>query len=511
MEKFAHMPIAIVGIGCRFPGGATGPDAFWRNLLQGKDAISEIPSDRWDHRKFYSKNPKKAGKTTVRHGGFLSGDIYGFDPGFFGISPKDAEPMDVQQRLLFETAWEAIEDAGMPWKSLDGSRTGVYVGGFMMENMVEQSNVLSRDILDASTPTSITHTMLSNRLSYVLNLQGPSMTFDTACSSSMVATHMAVTALRDGQCNMALVGGVNALLRPELLIGMSKGGFLSPTGRCFTFSERASGYVRAEGAGVVVLKPLAQAQADGDRIYAVIAETASNQDGHTTQGIAFPNGNAQQRMLRSLLDSSGVSAADIQYVEAHGAGTKAGDATETRSIHSVLSEKGATEKVFVGSVKSQIGHTEAAAGVASLIKTALSVYHGEIAPNCHTEDPNPNLKLDELLIKVPKEATPWPEVAVRRALINSFGYGGSNAGVLLEQAPDGPDGVSFSKSCPHLGLLNSGNFSPKALSVPSGDRFEGPDGVSPSVIPDLIRDPELNTVRERVGFPIKLGMTDSMG
>jgi len=429
-------PIAIVGIGCRFPGGASSPKAFWNLLRRKKDAIVETPRDRWDLRRFYDDNPDKPGKTYVREGGFLKEKIDRFDPLFFGISPREAESLDPQQRLLLEVTWEAFEDGGLIETELRGSQTGVFIGGFCMDSMLVRFGQLNRDIANSHSAASSTMTMLSNRISYTFDLKGPSVSMDTACSSSLVATHFACRSLWSGESEMAIAGGVNVMLRPEFPIVMSKGKFLSPHGRCKAFDEDAAGYGRGEGAGVVILKPLSKALANGDRVYGLIRETGINQDGHTA-GITLPDSQSQENLMREVYRRAGVSPGEIGFVEAHGTGTQAGDPAEVEALSKVLSE-GRREAGFchVGSVKTNIGHLEAGAGVAGLIKAVLSLHHEAIPPNLHFNNPNPKIPWSDICIQIPTKLTDWKRSDnPRYAGVNSFGYGGANAHVLLQEAP----------------------------------------------------------------------------
>ena len=429
-------PIAVIGIGCRYPGGADSPEAFWSLACNGTDAIRDVPADRWDSRLFFSPNVQKPGKAYVRKAGFLKEPLFDFDALFFGISPREADVLDPQQRLLLEVAYEAIEDAGLPLEKLKHSRTGVFIGGFTLDNMLEQLNLSNLDLTDSFTPASLTMTMLSNRLSYTFGLQGPSMTIDTACSSSLVATHLGCQSIWTGESEMAIVGGVNVLLRPEFFVMLAKGKFISTHGRCRAYDQGASGYVRAEGAGTAILKPLPKAIEDGDHIWAVIHNTGVNQDG-TTAGISSPNQFAQEALLRQVLQDSSISPGDIHYVEAHGTGTQAGDRAETTALHNVLAEgRGPDEKCHVGSIKTNIGHAESAAGIAGLIKAIQVVGHGKIPPNLHFETPNPEIPFDKMCIKIPTQLEDWPNPEARRlACVSSFGYGGTNAAAVLEAPP----------------------------------------------------------------------------
>src|SRR6185437_4506583 len=298
-------PLAIIGIGCHFPGGATSPQAFWELLCSGTDATREIPDDRWDVRKFYDPDPQKPGKMYTSHGGFLE-RIDQFDAHFFGIAPREAMWLDPQQRLLLQVTWEALEDAGLPAEGLVGSDTGVFIGGFTLDYQLTQNfGPLSRYELQAHSATGMMMTMLANRISYIFGFHGPSVSLDTACSGSLVAVHLACQSIWNGECSLALAGGANAMIAPTMTIAESKGGFLSPDGRCKAFDAAANGYARGEGAGVVVLKPLADAVADRDPVYAVIRGTAVTQDGHT-QGITVPNGAAQEAAMRAAYVRAGV-------------------------------------------------------------------------------------------------------------------------------------------------------------------------------------------------------------
>src|SRR4051812_24725768 len=429
-------PIAIIGIGCRFPGGANDPAQFWRLLTDGVDAVSGVPEDRWNVRAFYDPDPAKPGKTYAGQGGFISG-IDQFDASFFGMSPREATRADPQQRILMEVAYEAIEDAGIPPERIAGTSTGVFVGISTLDYGGIQTGTTERRSINAYTNLGLALCIAANRLSYLFDLHGPSLAVDTACSSSLVATHLACQSIWNGQCDMALVGGVNLILRPEGTIGFSKASMLAPDGRCKSFDARANGYVRSEGAGVVVLKPVSRALADGDPIYAVVRGTAVNQDGRTA-GISLPNRAAQEAMLVEAYRQAGVAPEQVQYVEAHGTGTPVGDPIEAKALGAVLGERrSAQDPCIVGSVKTNIGHLEAASGIAGLIKAALSLKHGQIPPNLHFTTPNPDIPFDELKLRVAQAVEQWPDTgaAPRLAGVNSFGFGGTNAHVILE-APD---------------------------------------------------------------------------
>ncbi|HXL91157.1 MAG TPA: type I polyketide synthase [Streptosporangiaceae bacterium] len=431
-------PIAIVGMGCRFPGGADNPAAYWEFLAAGGDGLVEIPADRWRAEKFYASDASVPGMSRVRRGGFLAQRVDEFDAAFFGISPREADYIDPQQRLLLEVAWEALEDAGATLDELAGSATGVFVGGFTLDYSQLQFGGVgkARTNLGAHTATGIVMTMFANRISHAFDLCGPSLTVDTACSSSLVAVHLACRSLWSGESTMALAGGVNLMLTPNFTIAASQGGFLSPTSQSRAFDAAADGYVRGEGAGVVVLKPLADALRDGDNIYAVIRGTAVTQDGHTN-GITVPNGESQKRAVRNALKSAGVAATSVCYVEAHGTGTPVGDPIEVNAIGEIYgANRPAGDRCLVASVKTNIGHLEAAAGIAALIKTALCLQRRQVPPHLNLTTLNPKIDLDQLGLAVPRVCQPLPESGgLTRAAVNSFGFGGTNAHAILEAAP----------------------------------------------------------------------------
>ena len=424
--------IAIVGMGCRFPG-ADGPAAFWRLLRDGVDAVREVPADRWDVEALYDPDPRAPGKMSTRWGGFLE-RIDGFDAGFFSISPREAMRMDPQQRLLLEVAWEALEDAGIDPDALAGSSTGVFVG--ISASDYGQLQFADPGLSDAYAGTGGALSIAANRLSYVLDLRGPSMAIDTACSSSLVALHLACRALADGECAAAIVGGVNLLLQAGVTVNFSKAGFMSPDGRCRAFDAGANGYVRGEGAGVVVLKPLAAALADGDAIHAVISGSAVNQDGRSN-GLTAPSRAAQEAVVREACRRAGVRPGRLQYVEAHGTGTPLGDPIEAAALGAVLGDGRAEGgRCAIGSVKSNIGHLEAAAGIAGVIKVALALRHRELPGSLHLHRPNPEIAWGALPIAVQATTSPWPgDPGDGLAGVSSFGFGGTNAHVVLAEAP----------------------------------------------------------------------------
>jgi len=441
--------IAVVGIGCRFPGNVTSPGEFWDLLIGGVDGVRDVPEGRWDLQRFF--DPEDApGRMYVRKGGFLNQDIRQFDPMFFGISPREADFLDPQQRLLLEVAWEAIDDAGLDADRLIGSPTGVYVGGFMMDSMVTQLSPLNRDAIGPHTAVGFTLAMLANRISFTFDLRGPSVSMDTACSSSLVATHLACQALWNGDCSVAMVGGVNVMHRPEVMVAMCKGKFLAKDGRSKSFDAAGDGYGRGEGAGMVILKPLSKAVAAGDRIYATICASGCNQDGHT-DGITVPNPNAQAALIEQVCARARMSTADIRMFEAHGTGTAVGDPLEANALGEAIGRTpGRGAACVLGSVKANIGHLEAAAGVAGLIKTALSLHHSTIPPLANLVSPNPEIDFDGLGLRLPVEPEALPDDG-RPCLagINSFGYGGTNAHVLMERFSDQGGGEHCNTSAPY--------------------------------------------------------------
>ncbi|MBC7882880.1 MAG: acyltransferase domain-containing protein [Anaerolineae bacterium] len=427
--------IAIVGMSCRFPGAAN-PAAYWQLLRDGIDAITEVPAMRWDVDAFYDPQALAPKTMNTRWGGFID-RVDQFDNQFFGISAREAQYMDPQQRLLLEVAYEALESAGQPLEQLAGSPTGVFVG--ICNSDYYRLNLNQPDDIDAYASTGGVYCITANRLSYLLDLRGPSLAVDTACSSSLVAVHLACQSLNRGECTLAVAAGVQLILTPELSISLAKAHMLSPDGRCKTFDSRANGYVRGEGCGAVILKPLALALNDGDPILAVLRGTATNQDGRSN-GLTAPNGYAQQAVIRQALDEAGLHACEIDYVEAHGTGTPLGDPIEALALGAVLAEGRPAERPCrIGSAKTNIGHLEAAAGIAGLIKVVLALQHRLIPPNLHFEEANPHIPFDRLPLKVQEHLEPWPqqESAVRTAGVSSFGFGGTNAHVVLQEAPTG--------------------------------------------------------------------------
>lgn len=425
-------PIAIIGIGCRFPQ-ANNPDSFWHLLRNGVSAVTEVPEHKWDVDLYYDADPNTPGKMNTRRGGFLE-EVGGFDSDFFGISTDEVEHMDPQQRLFMEVAWEAIENAGIAPKRLSGSNTGVFVG----ISTIDYHRLLYKNFSNIGpySGTGTTPCITANRFSYLLDLRGPSMAIDTACSSSLVTVHLACQSLRTGESDLCLAGGVNLILSPDSTISSSQTQILSPQGECKVFDANADGYVRGEGCGVVVLKRLEDALKDEDNILAVIRASAVNQDGFTSS-LSAPNGLAQQTLIRRALQQAKLPPSAISYIEAHALGTLIGDAIEFRAIKSVLMEnRDPDQPCWINSIKTNIGHLEAAAGISAVIKVALMLQHQEIPPNPHLTELNPHISLDKTSLSIPTKLQKWECGYEKRvAGINAFGFGGTNAHLLLEEAP----------------------------------------------------------------------------
>src|SRR3954466_7526139 len=400
LQPLPFMPkdrIAIIGIGCRFPGGINDPDALWKLLVEGREAVSDVPADRWNVERFYDAEPGIVGKSIARRGGFLE-DIEKFDQQFFGISPREAPYVDPQHRLLLETAWEAIEDAGMVLDFEKGTDLGVFVGISHTDYQVIQGTPWDSAGITSHSPTGTAHSIAANRISYCLNLRGPSVAMDTACSSALTAVHAACEHIWTGRGDTALAGGVTVMITPGGFIGFSQAGMLSPEGRCAAFDASASGFVRGEGAGMVLLKRLSHAIADGDPILGVILGTALNQDGHTN-GISLPSAEAQARLVEAACKDAGVLPATIGFVEAHGTGTAVGDPIEAHALAEALC-KDRSVPLPIGSVKSNLGHLETAAGVAGLLKAMLVLQHRESPGSVHFTSPSPHIDFEKLKLRV---------------------------------------------------------------------------------------------------------------
>ncbi|MFL6583688.1 MAG: SDR family NAD(P)-dependent oxidoreductase [Chthoniobacterales bacterium] len=428
--------IAIIGIGCRFPGGVNDAESFWKLLVDRRDAISEVPADRWNVERYYDPEPAIPGKTFVKRGGFLE-QIDKFDPQFFGISPREAPYVDPQHRLLLETAWEAIESAGLVLDFDKGTDIGVFVGISHNDYQGIQSTAFDHFGIAPHTATGSAHSIAANRISYCLNLRGPSVAMDTACSSALTAVHTACEHIWAGRGDAALAGGVTVMITPGGFIGFSQASMLSPDGRCAAFDATANGFVRGEGAGMVLLKRLAQAIADGDPIQGVIVGTAVNQDGHTN-GISLPSAEAQTRLVEDACRDAGVSPAQIGFVEAHGTGTAVGDPIEAHALAEALCKDRSTP-LPIGSVKTNVGHLETAAGVAGLVKAMMVLQRREIPGSLHFTSPSPHIDFDKLKLRVPTTTEPFPDTdGERLAGVNSFGFGGANAHVILAEPPPVP-------------------------------------------------------------------------
>src|SRR6202163_3007874 len=442
MPKPDKEGIAIIGIGCRFPGGVNDTESFWKLLVEGREAVSDVPPDRWNVERFYDPEPGVVGKTIARRGGFVDG-LDQFDPQFFGISPREAPYVNPLHRLLLETTWEAIEDAGLVLDLEKGTDIGVFVGISHSDYQGIQHTVTDRAGISAHTSTGTAHSIAANRISYCLNLRGPSIAMDTACSSALTAVHVGCEHILAGRCKAAIAGGVTVLITPDGFIGFSQAGMLSPEGKCKAFDASANGFVRSEGAGIVLMKRLSDALADGDPIYAVIVGSAVNQDGRTN-GISLPSLAAQARLVREACADARIIPSQIGYVEAHGTDTAVGDPIEAHALAEALCAGRTDETALaIGSAKTNLGHLETAAGVAGLVKAALVLKHGLIPASLHFDTPNPNIDFACLKLRVPVVGEPFPDTGgVRMAGVNSFGFGGANAHVILTEAPLRPQPAS---------------------------------------------------------------------
>ncbi len=425
--------IAVIGMGLRVPGGAQSPAEFWQFLLAGGDGIRPVPPARWDIDALYDPDPETPGKMASRWGGFVDG-VDEFDPQFFGITPREAATMDPQQRMLLEVSWQAFEHAGYAPDRLAGSRTGVFVGA-CNGDYYQMLLATGDENMEMYTSTGNAHSVISGRVSYLFGLQGPSLTVDTACSSSLVALHLACRSLRQGECRMALAGGVNAILSPDTTIALSKAKMMAPDGRCKAFDAAADGFVRSEGCGVVLLKRLADAAADGDRILAVVRGSAINQDGRSN-GLTAPNGPSQVAVIRQALADAALEPAQIGYVETHGTGTSLGDPIEVQALaQAVGAARPADHPLLIGSVKTNIGHLESAAGVAGFIKLVLALQHKQIPPHLHLKQLNPHIAWDELPVRVAAGGAAWEPIDGRwLGGVSSFGFSGTNVHMILEAA-----------------------------------------------------------------------------
>jgi len=425
-------PIAIIGMGCRFPQGADSPEAYWELLRNGINTVAQVPAERWDIDRYYDPDPDAPGQMYTRYGSFIE-DVDRFDAHFFGISAREAAELDPQQRLLLEISWSALENAGQSLNSINGSKTGVFVGSTSNDYAHQLINPQERFQLNPYRSLGTLRSMIAGRLAYFYNFHGPAIQLDTACSSSLLSVHMACQSLRSRECNLALAGGINLMLTPETTISLCKMRALSADRRCKTFDAQADGYVRGEGGGIVVLKRLSEAVADEDTILATIRGSAMNHDG-LTNGLTAPNGLAQEAVIRQALENAGVTPQQIQYVEAHGTGTSLGDPIEVMALANVLGQNRNNNPLALGSVKTNIGHLEAAAGIASLIKVLLSLQNKQIPPHLHLQTPNTYIPWQKLPISIPTQLTPWlGEGESRLAGISSFGMSGTNVHLIVEE------------------------------------------------------------------------------
>lgn len=452
MDGCGREPIAVIGIGCRFPGGVYSPTDLWNLLLSRAHGIREVPDDRWKHENFHDTDAEKSGCIRNAKGGFID-NVDRFDGEFFGYFPTEAQRIDPQQRLLLEATHEAMEDAGIRRDQLDGSRTSVFVGAFMYDFLCMQAASEHRDEINPYVAMGTSVSSLANRISYDFNLKGLSVSLDTACSSSLVALHLACRSLWNGEADMAIAGGVNVMLRPESSIILSRAGFLNPDQYCKAFDAAANGYVRGEGVGVVFLKPLSQAIQDGDSIYACVVGSGANQDGYVPEGFTVPNAMAQISLLKSVYGEAKVDPLEVDFVEAHGTGTAVGDPIECTALGSILGRKRAADnRCLLGSVKTNLGHLEGAAGVAGFIKGTLVARHGVVPPNLHLNTPNPDIDWEREKLQVPTRPTPLGRDGRPWTVgVNSFGAGGTNAHIVLQSVSqasprlfrgDGEDGAS---------------------------------------------------------------------
>ncbi len=495
----AHAPIAIIGMGCRFPAA---PDigTFWRSVINGVDAIRQVPESRWDSDAYYDPDPDAPGKTSSLWGGLID-DVDLFDAEFFGISPREAKSVDPQQRLLLETSWRALEDAAIPIERLPARHTGVYVGISTNDYASLLADRTDQNWIDAHASLGNSVAVAAGRISYTLGLQGPSMSVDTACSSSLVAVHLAMKALRTGEIDVAISAGVNLTLTPELTIGFSKARMMAADGRCKTFDARADGYVRGEGCGVVILKRLEDALRDGNRVRAVLIGSAVNQDGRSN-GLTAPNGPSQTAVIKAALADAHVQAGQVSLIEAHGTGTALGDPIEAQALSDVFAGRESEAAApYVASVKTNIGHLEAAAGMAGLIKTALALENGKVPPHLHFQELSPHINADQFPLRIPISSKPMPDVDGRQiAGVSSFGFSGTNAHVVLE-APPKPAEAPTRKDVEVLTISGSDAQAVGELVRQTCEHLEDPDVDFPAFAATMTSG--------RSTFPYRMAVTAS--